>query len=146
MSLVALAFLWTNAQIPLYLYGMVLVPLVPLEILPSLILTILSGGISPVIYGDIGGTTYWVWFITANLLSSAAVCPFVGALSDLLGRKHVAIIGCLAILTGQIICGTARTMNAFICELANTLASSALSANNTQAEWPSLASAPESTN
>jgi len=40
MALTAMAFLWTGSQIPVYLYG----------------------GISPYIYGDIGGTNRWVWF------------------------------------------------------------------------------------
>ncbi|KAI5298063.1 hypothetical protein KEM56_004350, partial [Ascosphaera pollenicola] len=40
MSLVAMSFLWTGSQIPLYLFG----------------------SICPVIYGDIGGADRYVWF------------------------------------------------------------------------------------
>ncbi|KAI7566388.1 MFS multidrug transporter-like protein [Hortaea werneckii] len=65
MSLTAMAFLWTGSQIPVYLFG----------------------GIPPLIYSDIGGADRWIWFVLANLLSLAAVCPFVGSLSDLLGRR-----------------------------------------------------------
>ena len=41
MSLIAMAFLWTGSQIPVYVFG----------------------GIPPYIYGDIGGADRWVWFV-----------------------------------------------------------------------------------
>jgi MFS family permease len=31
-------------------------------------------------------------FVIANLLALAAVCPFVGSLSDLIGRRYVALL------------------------------------------------------
>lgn len=68
----------------------------------------------PYIYGDLGGTDRWVWFVLANLLALAAVCPFVGALSDLLGRRWVAISGGMFIVVGMIVCSTAHSMNIFI--------------------------------
>ncbi|KAA8906716.1 putative MFS drug efflux pump [Sphaerosporella brunnea] len=92
MSFVAMAFLWTGSQIPVYLFG----------------------GVPPYIYGDIGGTDRWVWFILANLLSLAAVCPFVGSLSDLMGRRYVSLLGALFLILGMIVCSTAKTMNIFI--------------------------------
>ncbi|KXJ94144.1 fungal trichothecene efflux pump [Microdochium bolleyi] len=92
MSFIAMALLWTASQIPLYLFA----------------------GISPIIYGDIGGTDKWIWFVTGNLLGSAAICPFSGALSDLLGRRHVAIGGTLCVLIGQLICSLAANMDVFI--------------------------------
>jgi MFS family permease len=70
--------------------------------------------VPPYIYGDIGGADRWIWFVLANLLSLAAVCPFVGSLSDLLGRRYVAIMGASFIVLGMIICSTAHTMNVFI--------------------------------
>lgn len=73
-----------------------------------------TGGVPPYIYGDIGGTDRWVWFVLANLLALAAVCPFVGALSDLLGRRYVAMMGSLLIVVGSIVCATAKVMNTFI--------------------------------
>ncbi|KAF2422081.1 MFS multidrug transporter-like protein [Tothia fuscella] len=93
MSLVAMALLWTGSQIPVYLYG----------------------GCPPYIYGDIGGTDRWVWFVLANLLALAAVCPFVGSLSDILGRRYVALLGGSFLILGNIVCATAHTMNIFIC-------------------------------
>ncbi|PGH03813.1 hypothetical protein AJ80_08626 [Polytolypa hystricis UAMH7299] len=92
MGFVAMAFLWTGSQIPVYLFG----------------------GVPPYIYRDIGGTDRWVWFVLANLLALAGVCPFVGSLSDLIGRRYVAIIGATLICIGMIVCSTAKTMNVFI--------------------------------
>jgi len=92
MSLVAMAFLWTGSQIPVYLFG----------------------GIPPYIYGDLGGIDRWIWFVLANLLSLASVCPFVGSISDLIGRRWVAIIGATFLIVGMIICSTAHSMNSFI--------------------------------
>ena len=92
MSLVAMAFLWTGSQIPVYIFG----------------------GVPPLIYGDIGGTDRWTWFVLANLLALAAVCPFVGSLSDLMGRRYVAIMGAVLIIVGVTIASTAHTMNIFI--------------------------------
>ncbi|OJJ43101.1 hypothetical protein ASPZODRAFT_74978 [Penicilliopsis zonata CBS 506.65] len=92
MGFTAMAFLWTGSQIPVYLFG----------------------GIPPYIYQDIGGADRWIWFVLANLLSLAGVCPFVGSVSDLIGRRYVAIIGASLICLGMIVCGTAHTMNVFI--------------------------------
>ncbi|KAK0336986.1 hypothetical protein LTR91_024395 [Friedmanniomyces endolithicus] len=103
MSLIAMALhsddssltlptVWTGSQIPVYLFG----------------------GVPPYIYADLGGTDRWIWFVLANLLSLAAVCPFVGSLSDLMGRRYVAILGAAFVVLGMIICSTAHTMNIFI--------------------------------
>ncbi|KAL4883860.1 fungal trichothecene efflux pump [Aspergillus karnatakaensis] len=96
MSFVAMAFLWTGSQIPVYLFG----------------------GIPPIIYGDIGGVDRWVWFVLANLLALAGVCPFVGSLSDLIGRRYVSLIGATLVTVGMIVCSTADTMNVFIAGMA----------------------------
>lgn len=62
-----------------------------------------------------GGADRWIWMILANLLSLAAICPFTGSISDLIGRRWVALIGATSIVLGMIICSTAHTMNTFIC-------------------------------
>lgn len=54
----------------------------------------------------------------ANLLALASVCPFVGSLSDLFGRRYVAIGGASFLILGMIVCSTAQTMNTFICGMA----------------------------
>ena len=52
--------------------------------------------------------------VLANLLALAGVCPFVGSISDLIGRRYVAIIGVSLLCIGMIVCSTANTMNVFI--------------------------------
>ncbi|KAF7166210.1 hypothetical protein CNMCM5623_010050 [Aspergillus felis] len=96
MGFTAMAFLWTGSQIPVYLFG----------------------GIPPYIYADIGGADRWIWFVLANLLALAGVCPFVGSVSDLIGRRYVAIIGASLICLGMIVTSTAQTMNVFIAGMA----------------------------
>ncbi|KAI9370659.1 fungal trichothecene efflux pump [Aspergillus egyptiacus] len=96
MSFTAMAFLWTGSQVPVYLFG----------------------GIPPIVYADIGGVDRWVWFVLANLLALAGVCPFVGSLSDLIGRRYVALIGVTLVTIGSIVCSTAETMNVFIAGMA----------------------------
>ncbi|EAQ89907.1 hypothetical protein CHGG_06526 [Chaetomium globosum CBS 148.51] len=83
-------------------------------------LLLATAGAPVYIYRDLGGLNYWVWFITANLLATAAISPFVGALSDLAGRRYVAIIGSAIIILGQIICGTSTNMGMFIAGMALT--------------------------
>lgn len=89
MTLVCMSFLWVGSQIPLYLFGSIL----------------------PLIYKDIGGIDRYAWFAIAYLIPLAAVCPFVGALSDLFGRQKVAIAGQLTLIIGPIITATANNMN-----------------------------------
>jgi MFS family permease len=92
MTLTCMSFLWIGSQIPLYLFGSVL----------------------PIIYQDIGGVDRYTWFVIGYLIPNAALCPFVGALSDLFGRQKVAIVGQVALIIGPIITATANTMNVAI--------------------------------
>ncbi len=94
MTLLCMSFLWIGSQIPLYLFGSVL----------------------PLIYQDIGGFDRYVWFIVGYLIPNAALCPFVGALSDLFGRQKVAIVGQIALIIGPTITATAHTFNIAIGE------------------------------
>ncbi|KAG4441557.1 hypothetical protein IFR05_002942 [Cadophora sp. M221] len=96
MSLIAMAFIWTGSQIPVYIFG----------------------AIPPYIYADIGGADRWIWFVLANLLALAGICPFVGSLSDLLGRRYVALAGSLLVILGIIVASTAKIMNTFIAGMA----------------------------
>jgi MFS family permease len=81
----------------------------------------IAGGIPPYIYSDIGGVDRWIWFTLAYLIALAGVCPFVGSLSDLLGRRYVALMGSMLIIVGIIVSSTAHHMNTFIGELENRL-------------------------
>ena len=87
-----MCFLWTESQIPVYLFG----------------------GVVPEIYGDIGGVDRWIWMIIGNLIALAAVAPFTGAISDLIGRRYVAIAGSVLIIIGMCVSSTAHTMNHMI--------------------------------
>lgn len=97
MALLALSFLWTGSQIPIYLFG----------------------GIPPELYQAIGGVDRWIWMILGYLLALAATVPFVGAMSDLFGRRYVAMFGMALIIIGMIVCSTTHTMNVFIGKCAN---------------------------
>jgi MFS family permease len=63
---------------------------------------------------DLRADTSPIAQILANLLALAGVCPFVGSLSDLIGRRYVAIIGVALVCIGMIVSSTANTMNNFI--------------------------------
>jgi len=91
-SLTAMSFLWVGSQIPLYLLG----------------------GVFPLMYNDIGGYDRYIWLIVGYLIPNAALCPFVGALSDLIGRKVVAAIGQVLLVIGPLVTVTANNMNVAI--------------------------------
>ena len=74
---------------------------------------------------DIGGETSFssfvlinklgfAWLGIANTLALAATAPFAGAVSDLIGRRYVALLGALLIIVGMIIVGTAHRMDVAI--------------------------------
>jgi MFS family permease len=70
------------------------------------------------VYEDIGGADRWTWFILGYLFALGAVCPFVGSLSDLFGRRYVALLGASLLVIGNIVTSTAHTMNVFIAGMA----------------------------
>jgi MFS family permease len=71
-----------------------------------------------VVYGELGGLDRWTWFVLANLFALGATCPFVDSLSDLFGRRYVALGGATLLCVGNIITSTAHTMNTFIAGMA----------------------------
>lgn len=50
------------------------------------------------------------WVTTGYLLSSTAMVPIFGKLSDLYGRKLILMIGALVFVTGSALCGTSQSM------------------------------------
>ncbi|KAF2767092.1 MFS general substrate transporter [Teratosphaeria nubilosa] len=93
LGLTAMSFCWIGSQIPLYLYGSVL----------------------PDIYSDVGGAGgRWLWMVVGYLIPVSALCPFVGALSDLMGRKKVAAIGQVLLIIGPIVVSTSHQINTAI--------------------------------
>ncbi len=52
--------------------------------------------------------------VLGGLLALAGVCPFVGSLADLIGRRYVAMIAAGLLVIGTVVATTAKTMNVFI--------------------------------
>ena len=54
----------------------------------------------------------------ANTLATAAITPFVGAISDLIGRRWVVLSGLALIMVGLVVVGLAQRMNVAIGAIA----------------------------
>jgi MFS family permease len=78
------------------------------------------GGCLSFIAADIGGTNASIigWLPTANTLAIAAVCPFVGYLDDLVGKRYITLFGALLLIIGCILVGTAQTFGPAITGMA----------------------------
>jgi MFS family permease len=50
----------------------------------------------------------------ANTLATAAVSPFVGAISDLIGHRYVGLLGSLLVILGLIAIGVAQSIDVCI--------------------------------
>ncbi len=68
----------------------------------------------PKIVADLNGFDKMVWLTTAYLLTSTAVVPIAGKLSDIFGRRLIYIIGLSTFIIGSALCGQAETMNELI--------------------------------
>jgi MFS family permease len=68
----------------------------------------------PLIYADIGGYDRYIWLVIGYLIPNAALCPFVGALSDMSGRRYVAIGGQILLILGPAVTAIAKEMNVAI--------------------------------
>ncbi|VVE47750.1 MDR family MFS transporter [Pandoraea anhela] len=68
----------------------------------------------PTIARDLGSFDAVSWVVTAYLLSSTAITPIVGKLSDLLGRRVVIAVSVTVFLVGSVLCALAPTMLALI--------------------------------
>ncbi len=65
----------------------------------------------PTIAREMGGVSRYTWVVTVYLLTSTAVVPVVGKLSEQLGRKRVFMSAIVAFLAGSALCGAAPTMS-----------------------------------
>lgn len=59
---------------------------------------------------DIGSQAAIGWLPVANTLAIASVCPFVGYLQDLFGKRYIAIIGAGCLVIGCAVMGTAHSL------------------------------------
>lgn len=55
-------------------------------------------------------TTVPNWLLTANTLAVTAICPFVGYITDLLGRRWICILGSLLLVVGSIVMGVTSSL------------------------------------
>lgn len=72
-----------------------------------------TGGALNYIAFDIG-TTFPNWLLTANTLAVTAVCPFVGYLTDLLGRRWICILGSILLVIGSIVLGVTKSLGSAV--------------------------------
>ncbi len=68
----------------------------------------------PTIVTQLSGNDYYVWAITAYLLTSTISVPFWGKLSDLYGRKPIFMIGIVIFLIGSALSGLSQNMGMLI--------------------------------
>ncbi len=68
----------------------------------------------PTIVTRLSGGDYYVWVVTAYLLTSTISIPFWGKLSDLRGRKPTFMIGIVIFLSGSALSGLSQNMGMLI--------------------------------
>lgn len=64
----------------------------------------------PTIGRDLGDTAHLPWVVTAYLLTSTAVTPLYGKLSDINGRRSTMLLSITTFVVGSIACALAPTM------------------------------------
>lgn len=75
--------------------------------------TIISTGMTTIVK-DLGHFELYSWVFTIFILTSTAIVPVIGKLSDLYGRKRFYIFGLVMFLVGSLLCGIAPSMPLFI--------------------------------
>ncbi|OQV01355.1 hypothetical protein CLAIMM_06732 isoform 1 [Cladophialophora immunda] len=83
----SLCMLWVGSQVPLYFVGGSLAYMVK----------------------DLGGAQAQAWLPVCYTLVLAGICPFVGYLQDLLGRRYMTLGGAVVILVGSAVVGSAHS-------------------------------------
>lgn len=68
----------------------------------------------PTIVTQLSGNDYYVWAVTAYLLTSTISIPFWGKLSDIYGRKPIFMIGIVIFLIGSALSGLSQSMGMLI--------------------------------
>src|SRR5918997_5829463 len=63
----------------------------------------------PRIVTDLGGLEFYSWVATAYLLTSTAVVPIVGKLSDTYGHKPFYVSGMILFMVASVACGLSQT-------------------------------------
>lgn len=78
-------------------------------LLAALDQTIVSTAL-PTIVGELGGLDHLSWVVTVYLLTSTAVTPLYGRISDIYGRKPVYQAAIGLFLAGSLLCGLAQDL------------------------------------
>ena len=68
----------------------------------------------PRIVADLGGLNLFVWPFTAYMLTSTAIVPLVGKVSDVYGRKPLMLFGIAVFLVGSSLSGASASMSQLI--------------------------------
>lgn len=55
-------------------------------------------------------TTLPNWLLTANTLAVTAICPFVGYLTDLLGRRWITLFGSVLLVVASVVMAVTRSL------------------------------------
>jgi len=82
-------------------------------LLAALDQTIVSTALKSIVE-DFNGLSNYTWVVTAYLLTSTAVTPLYGKISDIYGRRPVYIFAILTFLLGSFLAGAAISMNQLI--------------------------------
>ena len=59
---------------------------------------------------DIGNADAIGWLPVANTLTIASICPFVGYMQDLFGKRYIALFGATLLCVGCAVLGTAHSL------------------------------------
>jgi len=68
----------------------------------------------PIMAGAFHVTSSIRWVVLSYILPSTALLGAFGALSDLIGRKRVTLIGVAVFIAGSVLCGTARSLEQMV--------------------------------
>ncbi|KAK0109126.1 hypothetical protein ONS96_002953 [Cadophora gregata f. sp. sojae] len=82
----------------------------------QVILYFVSSGlvyISASIHTNVGN-----WLLTANTLVVAGTCPFVGYMTDLLGRRWLTIAGAVLLMISSVVMATSHSLGSAITSMA----------------------------
>ena len=64
----------------------------------------------PAIAADLNGFGHLAWIISAYLLTSTAMTPIYGKLSDIYGRRKLLLVGLLIFAVASVLCALAQTL------------------------------------
>jgi len=93
--------------------GLTVVALLLGIFLSAMEMTVVSTAM-PTAVGELGGLHLYAWAFAAYMLTATVTVPIHGKLADLHGRKPVMLAGLALFLTGSLLCGQARSMEALI--------------------------------